>query len=258
MLARTQKEISILKEGGKILASILKKIKSEARPNVSAKYLDERANLLIIQAGGESSFKNYKGEEDFVKPFPASLCVSINNEVVHGIPEKNKILKEGDIASFDLGMKWPKGKNGLYVDSAFTMPIGKISYEFQKMIDICEKALDIGISCLKTKGHIGDTGEAIQRFTKASGFNIIANLVGHGVGHAVHEEPLIPNWGKRGRGEKILKGMVLAIEPMITTGAGEIVLDKNNWTWKTKDNTPSAHFEHTILVEENGAVILTK
>lgn len=256
MIVKTEEEIKILREAGKILAEILYKISERTLPNACSFELSEYAEKLILEAGGTPSFKNYKDKETG-KIFPASLCVSINDEVVHGIPSKDKILREGDIVGIDLGMKWPS-LNGLYVDAAITLPVGKINHENHKLIEVCRSALYRGISKISPGSNIGDIGFAIQNFTEKNGFNIIKNLVGHGVGKNVHEEPMIPNWGRLGQGVKIKKGMVLAIEPMITSGKEKVILNKNGWTWSTLDKSVSAHFEHTILVTENGTKILTK
>lgn len=256
MVTKDKEEIKILIEAGYILASILHKLSSLVKPSISSIVLDRYAENLILEAGGIPSFKGYVDKES-EKIFPASLCVSLNEEVVHGIPNSKKFLREGDIVGLDLGMKWP-AKNGLYVDAAITLPVGKISPENNKLIEVCRSALYHGISKIKHGGNIGDIGFAIQSITEKNEFSIVKNLVGHGVGKKVHEEPMIPNWGKLGQGIKIKKGMVLAIEPMITIGKEKVILDKNGWTWKTADKSFSAHFEHTILVTENGTEILTK
>jgi len=256
MTTKNKNEIKILKEAGKILALILHKISLLTVPNTSSIELNKYAENLILKAGGIPSFKGYV-DQDSKKIFPASLCVSLNEEVVHGIPHLKKILREGDIVGLDLGMKWP-AKNGLYVDAAITLPVGKINPENHKLIEVCRAALYHGISKIKQNGNVGDIGFAVQNLSEKNGFNVVKNLVGHGVGKKVHEEPMIPNWGKLGQGIKIKKGMVLAIEPMITQGKERVILDKNGWTWKTADKSLSAHFEHTVLVTENGVEILTK
>ncbi len=250
---KTPEEIKILRDGGKILASILLSVADRAKPGVATIKLDEYAEFLIKKAGGEPSFKNYKTRDDKY-PFPASLCVSINDEVVHGIPSLDKILKEGDIASFDLGMKY---KN-LYTDAAITIGVGKISAESRKLLDITKSALDKGIKASRENATTGDIGFAIQPYVEKNGFNVVKKLVGHGVGHAVHEDPEIPNWGKKCAGFELAKGMVFAIEPMVAMGNSDVYLDKNNWTWKTKDGSLAAHFEHTVAVTKNGAKVLTQ
>ncbi len=185
---KTPEEIKILADGGKILASILLRVAEKAKSGVAASELDEYAERLIKEAGGEPSFKNYKTKDDKL-PFPASLCVSINDEVVHGIPSPDKILKDGDIVRFDLGLKW----KGLYADATISIGIGKITGETQKLLDVSKIALDKGIAAVKENSHIGDIGFAIQSYVEANGFNVVKKLVGHGVGRQVHEDPEILN-----------------------------------------------------------------
>ncbi len=249
---KTPEEIKILKDGGKILASILLMIRDKAKPGVATSELDEYTESLIKKSGAEPSFKNYRTKDDKF-PFPASLCVSINDEVVHGIPSPDIILKDGDIVSFDLGLKW----KGLYTDATISIGIGKITGEAQKLLDVSKTALNKGISAIKENAHIGDIGFAIQSHVEANGFDVVKKLVGHGVGHNVHEDPEIPNFGKKDEGIVLEEGMVLAIEPMVAIGSGDVYLDKNNWTWKTKDGSLAAHFEHTIAVAKKGCEVLT-
>jgi methionyl aminopeptidase len=250
---KTPEEIKILREGGKILASVLHTVGDYAKPDMATIELDEYAENLIRRAGGEPSFKNYKTNRDKY-PFPASLCVSINNEVVHGIPSGDIILKEGNIVSLDLGLKWKR----LYTDATITIGVGKISPEAKKLLDVSKTALDKGIAAIRENARIGDIGFAIQSYAEKNGFNVVKKLVGHGVGYDVHEEPDVPNWGKKSEGLKLKQGMVLAIEPMVVVGDSDIVLDKNNWTWKTRDGSLAAQFEHTIAVTQKGCEVLTK
>ncbi len=249
---KTPEEIKILREGGKILASVLLMVSDMAKAGIATKELDECAEKLIKKAGGEPSFKNYKTPRDKF-PFPASLCVSVNDEVVHGIPS-GRILKENDIISLDLGLKW----KGLYTDATITVGVGKINAETKKLLNITKIALEKGIKVVKENAFTGDIGFAIQSYVEANGFNVIKKLVGHGVGHKIHEDPEIPNFGKKGEGVVLKEGMVFAIEPMVVTGSGDVILDKNDWTWKTKDGSLASHFEHTIAVTKKGCEILTK
>ncbi len=249
---KTPEEIKILREGGKILASVLLMVSDMAKAGIATKELDECAEKLIKKAGGEPSFKNYKTPRDKF-PFPASLCVSVNDEVVHGIPS-GRILKENDIISLDLGLKW----KGLYTDATITVGVGKINAETKKLLNITKIALEKGIKVVKENAFTGDIGFAIQSYVEANGFNVVKKLVGHGVGHKVHEEPEIPNFGKKGEGVVLKEGMILALEPMVVIGSGDVILDKNGWTWKTKDGSLAAHFEHTIAVTKEGCEILTK
>lgn len=253
MTIKTKEEIKILREGGGILADVLREVAAAVRPGISASKIDALAEKLIRQAGGEPSFKNYKTSDDRI-PFPASLCVSINSEVVHGIPSESKILREGDIVGLDFGMKY----KGLYTDMAVTVAIGAVSEKAQRLIETAKKSLDTGIEVIKEGAHVGDIGFAIQQYVESRGFSVVKKLVGHGVGYGVHEEPEIPNYGRNGARPRLKKGMVLALEPMINKGASDVVLSEDGWTWVTKDGSLSAHFEHTVAVTESGAEILTR
>lgn len=252
MTVRNQKEIEILSEGGGKLAAVLNELKKEIRPGLTTKELDKLAEKLILEAGGEPSFKGY-GANGAKNPFPASLCVSINNEVVHGIPAERE-FKNGDIVGLDIGMKY---KN-LFTDMAETVLIGEVDELGEKLVKVTKKALEIGISEIRPGARTGDIGAAIQKFVEKKGFGVVRELVGHGVGAKVHEDPEIPNWGRAGTGAALKEGMVVAIEPMVTEGSYGIFLAPDGWTWKTKDGSRAAHFEHTILVTRDGAEILTK
>lgn len=251
-LVKSEKEIINLAEGGKRLAEILQKVAEAVRPGVTTKELDNIAETLIVSSGGTPSFKGYNAFGAHTA-YPASLCTSINNEVVHGIPSEKRILKEGDIIGLDIGMKY----TGLYTDMAVTVGVGRIDADSQKLIDVTRSALKAGIATVRQGSSIGDIGEAVQTFVEANGFSVVRELVGHGVGHAVHEMPEVPNFGKKGRGLKLAEGMVLALEPMVTAGDYRVVLANDDWTWKTKDGSRAAHFEHTVVVTKNGACVLT-
>ena len=245
-------EINMLREGGKILASVLYEAAKKSVPGMKTTELDKLAEKMIKEAGGRPSFKNYKTPDDKF-PYPASLCVSVNEEVVHGTPGE-RVLKDGDIVSLDLGMEY----KGFYTDMAITVSVGKASEQAKKLIKTTQEALNLGIMAVKNGAFTGDIGYAIQSFAEKNGFNVIRKLVGHGLGRKVHETPDIPNFGVKGNGEILKEGEVIAIEPMITAGYHDIYLDKDLWTWKTKDGSLSAHFEHTIIVTKNGAEIITK
>ena len=251
-ILKTREEINNLREGGKILASILYQVAEKALPGVKTLELDILAERLIRKAGGVPSFKNYKTKDDKI-PYPASLCVSINDEVVHGIPSERE-LKEGDIVSLDLGMKY---KN-LYTDMAITAPVGKVSSEALRLTKITKNSLDAGISAVKEGARIGDIGFAVQQCAEKNGFSVVRKLVGHGLGYKAHEEPEIPNFGKPGAGAILKEGMVLAVEPMLSAGDYDIKLADDQWTWKTTDGSLAAHFEHTLIVTKTGAEVLTK
>ncbi|MFH1979346.1 MAG: type I methionyl aminopeptidase [Patescibacteria group bacterium] len=252
MTIKTPQEIEILTEGGKKLASVLTQVASFVKPGISTKELNDMAFDLIKEEGGKPAFLNYS-PPDSSKRYPASLCVSINDEVVHGIPSAERILEEGDIVSMDLGLEY----RGLFTDTAVTVGVGKISAKDQELLDITKQGLKEGIAVLRPGVTLGDYGFAVQSFVEDKGFSVVRNLVGHGVGYEVHEEPDIPNWGRKGKGMILEEGMILALEPMVCTGEPEVVLDSDNWTWKTKDGLKSAHFEHTIVVEKDGARVLT-
>ena len=210
------------------------------------------AEKLIREGGDEPAFLNYT-PNGAKFPYPATLCVSINNEVVHGIPSDKRILKDGDIVGLDLGLKHA----GFFTDMAMTVPVGGIDKEAKKLIEITEKSLIKGIAAAKSGGFVGDIGEAIENFVKPHGYGIVKILGGHGVGKKVHEDPYIPNYGKSGTGPKLVPGMVLALEPMLNEGRDKVFLDNDGYTFKTRDGKRSAHFEHTILITESKAEILT-
>ncbi|KKT21578.1 MAG: Methionine aminopeptidase [Parcubacteria group bacterium GW2011_GWB1_43_8] len=245
-------DINKLREGGKIIASVLREVTSRILPGVKTIELDKLAEKMIREAGGRPSFKNYKTLDDKF-PYPASLCVSVNEEVVHGVPGE-RVLKDGDIVSLDLGMEY----KGFYTDSAVTVSVGNTSEQAKKLIETTKKSLNLGVMAVKAGAFTGDVGYAVQSFAEKNGFNVVRKLVGHGLGRKVHEPPEIPNFGVKGKGEILKEGEVIAIEPMITAGRHDIYLDKDWWTWKTKDGSLSAHFEHTIIVTKTGAEIITK
>jgi methionyl aminopeptidase len=246
-------EIEILREGGKRLSSILKQVADFVDVGVVVSDINTFAEKLIRDGGDTPAFLNYK-PEGASKPYPASLCVSINDEVVHGIP-KDRIVKDGDIVGLDLGLI----HNKLVLDMAITVPIGNINKDDARLISATKESLMAGIDAARNGGHIGDIGYAIEKTAKKFGFNIVDGLGGHGVGREVHEEPYIPNVGQKGTGEKIKTGMVLALEPMLSAGSKNVFLDKNDgYTFKIQDGSKSAHFEHTILITDGKAEILTK
>lgn len=251
VIIKTKEEIELLREGGKRLAQILQKVVTQVKPGISTKELDQFAYKLIIEGGDKPAFLNYKSRPDD-KPYPATLCTSVNNEIVHGIPRETKILREGDIISLDLGLN----HKGLFTDHAVTVPVGQISRKDQKLIDDTKKALEAGIWVAINGASVGDIGYAIETFV-ARRYGIVRELAGHGVGREVHEYPFIPNYGKKGKGEKLVPGMVIAIEPMLNLGRDDIVSSGDNYTIRTADGSHSAHFEHTILITDNEAEILT-
>jgi methionyl aminopeptidase len=253
IIIKTPQEIEILREGGKRLATVLFKVKEIVKPGISTKDLDDYALKLIKDMGDEPAFLNYR-PEGADSPYPASLCVSVNNEVVHGIPSSKKILQEGDIVSIDLGIK----HKGLFTDMAMTVPVGEISAASVKLLKTTEQALNTGISAAIGGNRIGDISNAIESYVRPHKYGIVEVLSGHGVGRAIHEDPYVPNFGKAGVGAKLVPGMVIAIEPMLNNGTKNVTLDKDGWTFRTADGKKSAHFEHTVLITDGEPEILTK
>lgn len=254
IIIKTDEQINIIREGGKHLASVLYKVKDFIKPGLSTKDLDMYAEKLIREYGDTPAFLNYR-PVGAKKPFPASLCVSVNDEVVHGIPKKDRILVEGDIVCIDLGVK----HKGMFTDMALTVAVGKISAEDKKLLEVTEQALHVGIAAAKAGARVGDIGYAIETFVKAKGkYGIVDVLSGHGVGVEIHEDPYIPNFGKKGTGIILKKGMVIAIEPMLNLGSKNVMIAKDDWTIKTIDKKRSAHFECTIAITDDEPEILTK
>lgn len=251
---KKKEDIAILREGGHRHAAILRALTDMVRPGITTQQLEDRARELIAEGGDTAAFLNYKpyGAD---RPYPAALCVSVNEEVVHGIPNENpKTLKEGDIVSLDLGIV----HKGLITDAAVTVAVGTISPELEQLLVITKKALMAGIKAAKGGKRVGDISSAIELTGIAAKYGIVEELSGHGVGYHVHEDPYIPNYGDPGLGEVLKPGMVIAIEPMFNIGKRDIILDKKDgYTYRTKDGKPSAHFEHTVLITKGDAEILT-
>jgi methionyl aminopeptidase len=248
----TSKEIETMQQGGKILAKILKQVAKKVKPGITTIYLDKVANDLIFSYGVKPSFKGFNN-------YPAVLCTSINEEIVHAVPS-NRILKNGDILSLDLGIKYPANKTskGYCTDAAITLPVGKIDKKVKKLIAVTKKALEIGIKQAKVGNHLEDIGWAIQGYVEKQSFNVIRDLVGHGVGKNVHEEPQILNYGEKGTGFELVEGMVLALEPMVSMGNYEIEKCEDSFGYRTKDKSLTAHFEHTIAITKKGPKVLTR
>ncbi len=254
-LIKNEKEIELLREGGKILAQILKDLSAYVKPGISTEDINDYAMKLTEEYGAEPVLLGYHPE--FAShPYPAALCTSVNNTVQHGIPRADEILKEGDIINLDMTI----GYKGMIVDSGVTIPVGKTDAESQKLIEVTREALAIGIKQAKAGNRIGDISHAIETFVKSRGFSIVEALCGHGVGHAVHEEPQIPNFGKAGTGPLIKVGNVFAIEPIVNVGKKDVIFDDegDGYSVYTKDGSRSAHFEHTVAITERGPEIMTK
>ena len=241
-------------EGGRRLAVVLCALKDKVAPGVTAEELDDLAEQMIRDGGDEPCFLGYT-PEGANKPYPATLCVSINDEVVHGIPNESvKTLKNGDIVGLDLGLT----HNGIIVDAAITVAVGEVDELTKKLLTATERALVAGIAVAMPGNRIGDISSAIQKEIEGAGFSVVRELGGHGVGEHVHEEPFIPNFGHAGTGPELVEGMVLALEPISSVGKASVVLSPDGYTYRTKDGSRSAHFEHTILLQKGGARIITE
>jgi methionyl aminopeptidase len=250
---KTKEEIVLLREGGKRHAFIMQKLVEMVKPGVTTQQLDDEAARLVAEGGDTAAFLDYK-PYGAKRPYPATLCVSINDEVVHGIPnEVDRVLNEGDIVSLDLGLV----HKGMFTDMAVTVPVGKVSPEAEKLLHITKEALMLGIKAAKGGKNVGDIGEAIERHAIPHNYGVVEELAGHGVGYGVHEDPYVPNYGEKGKGAKLKPGMVIAIEPMFNVGTKDIKLDKDGYTYRTADGSLSAHFEHTILITKGAPEILT-
>jgi len=243
---KTPEEIKIIREGGEILAKIMEELEKKVKPGITTKELDRAAEALILKSGGKPSFKGYEG-------YPAALCTSINEEIVHAIPS-DRVLAEGDIISLDLGIQY----QGFHTDMAITVSVGQVSPEIQRLIRVTKKALKRGIKKAKVGNTFGDIGNTIQRYIEDQGYNVVRELCGHGIGKEIHEEPQILNYGKRHTGPKIKEGMVFCLEPMVTVGNWKIKKSKDGYGYETADGSLSCHFEHTIAVTREGYQILTE
>ncbi|MSR70907.1 type I methionyl aminopeptidase [Candidatus Kaiserbacteria bacterium] len=253
MIATTEEDFKNLRAGGKVLAGVLADTLAQVRNGVATAELDLFAEHAIRARGGIPSFLHYQ-PEGAAYPYPAALCVSINSEVVHGIPRAERVIKEGDIVSLDLGLSY----NGYFLDAARTMFLGTADDQARLLIDGTKEALAAALGATRIGGHVGDIGDAIVRIARARNLGVVEELGGHAVGRAVHERPFIANDGKQGEGEVIVSGMVLAIEPMLAEGKGAVVVAEDEWTYIMKDGKRAAHFEDTVIVTEKGIEILTR
>lgn len=247
VVLKTTREIEIMKNAGRIASKALKLAGVAVEPGISTLELDSIVRKYIESEGAKPSFLNYGG-------FPASACISVNNVVIHGIPSKNCILKNGDIVSIDVGAFF----EGFHGDNAATFACGNIGSEAQKLIDTTKESLYEGISKAQAGNRIGDISNAIQRYVEARSYSVVRDFVGHGVGAKLHEDPSVPNYGTPGRGVRLLSGMTIAIEPMVNVGACKVKVLEDEWTTVTADGKLSAHFEHTVAITPNGAIILTQ
>jgi methionyl aminopeptidase len=240
-------EVKLIGESARIVGRCLLMLSREVRPGVSTRELDRLAEAFIRDSGGEPAFKGYRG-------FPASICASINEEVVHGIPSANRILREGDIISLDIGVK----REGFFGDAARTFPVGEVGSTATRLLEVTQRALDAGIAQTRPGNRVSDISAAIESEVTRSRFKVVRALVGHGIGRELHEEPQVPNYGRMGEGPKLREGMVLAIEPMVNAGSAEVLTLSDQWTVVTADRSLSAHFEHTVAIGADGPVVLSR
>jgi len=243
---KSEKEIELMRESGRILANVLEELEAFVRPGISTLDIDKKCAEIINGYHCIPSFLNYNG-------YPASVCTSVNSEVVHGIPTKNRILREGDIISLDCGVIY----QGFHSDAARTVAVGEISKEARKLIEITEKSFYEGIKYAKAGHHLHEISEAIQTYVEANGFSVVRDLVGHGIGRELHEEPQIPNFRQKRRGPKLEAGMTLAIEPMVNEGRYDVYWEDDDWTVVAADGSLSAHYENTILITEGEPELFT-
>ena len=247
IVLKTGRELKVMREACRISAEALKLAGSAVEPGVTTAELDKIAEQYILSQGAVPNFKNYNG-------YPATACISINNEVIHGIPSKKRVIKAGDIVSIDLGAKF----EGYHGDNAATFACGDVSEEAKRLMDTTRESLYEGIAAAVSGGRLGDIGAAVQQYVEKRGYSVVRQFVGHGIGTQLHEAPEVPNFGTQGRGIRLMPGMTLAIEPMINIGGPDVKVMPDGWTVLTKDGSLSAHFEHTIVITPDGPQILTK
>jgi len=245
IIVKTVDELERMRRSGMLAAEALREVARAVRPGVTGAALDRIAETFIRDHGGTPSFKGYRG-------FPASVCISVNDEVVHGIPD-GRPLRDGEIVSIDLGAV----VEGFHGDTAVTVPVGEVGKELRRLLTVAREALYKGIEAVRPGQALGDVGGAVQRHAERAGFSVVRDFAGHGIGRHLHEEPQVPNFGEPGTGTGLRPGMTLAIEPMVNLGGSEVVMDGDGWTVRTRDGRPSAHFEHTVAVSEDGSDVLT-
>ena len=242
---KSDSEIAKMREAGKVLASTMREVSELIEPGVTLSKLNQLAERLIVEAGCVPSFKGYRG-------FPAASCVSVNHVVIHGIPDGYE-LKSGDIIGLDFGVI----KDGWHADSAWTFPVGEISESAQRLLNVTRESLSQGIAKARVGNHLGDIGATVQKYVESNGYQVVREMVGHGIGRDLHEEPSVPNYGKAGKGIRLQSGMTICIEPMVNEGTYKVITLADGWTIVTADGRLSAHFEHTVAITANGPEILT-
>ncbi|MDD5434728.1 MAG: type I methionyl aminopeptidase [Nitrospira sp.] len=245
IILKSSREIEKIKVSGRIVAEVLEELKKKVKHGVRSKEIDRAAEELIKKRGGIPAFKGYRG-------YPGTACISVNDEIVHGIPSE-RVFEEGDIVSIDIGVI----KDGYYGDAAVTVPVGEIKGEVKRLLEVTEESLYKGIEKAVPGNRVSDISCAVQEFVESAGYSVVREYVGHGIGRSLHEDPPVPNFGERGKGPRLKSGMVLAIEPMVNAGRSDLVVLDNGWTAVTKDKSLSAHFEHTVAITEYGHLILT-
>ena len=247
IVLKTARELELMREAGRISAMALKVAGEHIKPGVSTKDIDTVVHDYIVSEGAVPSFLGYGG-------FPGSACISVNNEVIHGIPKKTKVIQSGDIVSVDVGACI----HGIHGDNAYTFPVGEISPEAQRLLDVTRQSLEIGVKAAVAGNRIGDIGHAVQTYVEENGMAVVKKFVGHGVGENLHESPDVPNYGRAGRGARLVPGMTIAIEPMVNATGENVKVLADGWTTVTTSGSLSAHFEYTIAITENGPVVLTR
>jgi methionyl aminopeptidase len=251
IVLKTPEEIEVMRAANRIVAEVLAELRRRVRPGVSTAELDRVAEDLTRRRGAVPAFKGY---EVAGRVFPASVCISINEEVVHGIPSERRVLQEGDIVGLDFGVRY----KGYYGDAAVTVAVGQADVEADRLMRATREALTAGIEQARAGNRLGEVSAAIQERVEVEGFSVVRDFVGHGIGKRLHEEPQVPNFGARGRGVRLRAGMVLAIEPMVTVGGPEVCIKDDGWTAVTRDGSRSAHFEHSVAITENGPDVLSQ
>jgi methionyl aminopeptidase len=246
IICKSPAEIEKLRRSGRMARAILEEVRGRVRPGITTLDLERHVEKRLAQLGARPAFKGYRG-------YPCCLCTSVNDEIIHGIPSSRR-LQEGDILSLDAGVIL----DGYYGDSALTVAVGKVSEALQKLLRVTEEALGLGIEKVKLKNHLGDVSATVQQYVERNGFNVVREFVGHGIGRELHEEPQVPNYGQAGHGPVLKEGMVLAIEPMVTSGSNALRVLDDHWTAVTIDGGYSAHFEHMVAVTRNGPDVLTR
>jgi methionyl aminopeptidase len=247
ILLKSPRELGHMRDAGRILAEVKDRLRAIVRPGITTKQIDQDVEAFIVSRGAQSAFKGYRG-------YPATVCISINEEVVHGIPSPKRKLREGDIVGLDLGCI----VEGYYADCAITLPVGEVTARVQELLDVTRESLDKAIVQCRPGNRIGDVSHAVQTHCESHGFGVVRAFVGHGIGRSLHEDPQVPNFGEAGTGKPLKAGMVLAIEPMVTMGTWEVRVLEDRWTAVTQDGSWAAHFEDTIAITDNGPEILTR